>query len=62
MYITDTSDKVRVIIENLESKKDISKLKFLIYVFGVLNNDQINENNNSNPSLNVEEDYNILNP
>lgn len=62
MYITDTSDKVRVIIENLESKKDISKLKFLIYVFGVLNNGQINENNNSNPSLNVEEDYNILNP
>ena len=62
MYITDTSDKVRVIIENLESKKDISKLKFLIYVFGVLNNVQINENNNSNPSLNVEEDYNILNP
>ena len=60
MYITETTDNVRKLIENLETKGDISKLKFLIYIFGLLNNNQINTKNEANPDL-VEEDMIIFN-
>lgn len=54
MYITGTTDNVRKLIENLETKGDISKLKFLIYIFGLLNNNQINDKNEANPDLMVD--------
>lgn len=54
MYITETTDNVRKLIENLETKGDISKLKFLIYIFGLLNNNQINDKNEANPDLMVD--------
>lgn len=51
MYITNTTEKVRKLIEELETKNDITKLKFLIYIFGLLNNNQINNKNEVNPNL-----------
>lgn len=55
MYITETTENVRKLIEELENKNDITKLKFLIYIFGLLNNNQINDKNESNPDL-IEDD------
>lgn len=57
MYITDTTENVRKLIEELEQKDDLNKLKFLIYIFGLLNNEQINDKNEANP--NIIEDDNI---
>ncbi len=31
MYITNTTDNVRGLIEELEQKKNLNKLRFLIY-------------------------------
>ena len=61
MYITETTDNVKKIFEELESKTDEQKLKFLIYVFGLLNNNQINDKNESNPDLVENDDMNIFN-
>ena len=36
MYITETTNEVKKFIEELEDKNDISKLKFLIYIFNLL--------------------------
>lgn len=55
MYITETTENVRKLIEKLEKENDITKLKFLIYIFGLLNNNQINDKNEANPDL-IEED------
>lgn len=55
MYITETTDNVKKLIEEIENKDDITKLKFLIYIFGLLNNNQINDKNEANPDL-VEDD------
>ena len=51
MYITETTENVRDLIEKLEHKKDLPKLKFLIYIFGLLNNNQINDKNEANPNI-----------
>ncbi len=59
MYITETTDNVRKLIEELEQKNDLEKLKFLIYIFGLLNNNQINDKNEANPNL-VEDDIKIF--
>ncbi len=61
MYITETTSNVRNLIEELEKKEDINKLKFLIYIFGLLNNDQINTDNELNPSLVEKDDMKIFN-
>ena len=55
MYITETTENVRKLIEEIENKNDITKLKFLIYIFGLLNNNQINDKNEANPDL-IEDD------
>lgn len=60
MYITETTDKVRKLIEQLEEKEDICKLKFLIYIFGLLNNNQVNDKNEVNPNLIEDDDMKIL--
>lgn len=59
MYITETTENVKKLIEELEKKDDINKLKFLIYIFGLLNNNQINDKNEANPNL-VDDDMKIL--
>lgn len=61
MYITDTTDNVRNLIESHEKKDDVSKLKFLIYIFGLLNNNQINDKNEINPDLIEDDDMKIFN-
>jgi len=61
MYITDTTDNVRDLIEKIEKKDDLSKLKFLIYIFGLLNNNQINDKNEVNPNLIEDDDMKIFN-
>lgn len=60
MYITNTTDNVRELIEELEQKDDLSKLDFLIYIFGLLNNNQINNKNEANPDLVEDVDMKIL--
>lgn len=61
MYITDTTDNVRDLIEKIEKKDDLSKLKFLIYIFGLLNNNQINDKNEVNLDLIEDDDMKIFN-
>lgn len=60
MYITETTENVKKLIEELEKKDDINKLKFLIYIFGLLNNNQINDKNEANPNLVDDDDMKIL--
>ena len=55
MYITETTENVRNLWKQLEAQDDLSKLKFLIYIFGLLNNNQINDKNEANPNL-IEDD------
>lgn len=60
MYITETTDNVRKLIEKLEQEKDLNKLKFIIYIFGLLNNNQINDKNEANPDLIENDDMKVL--
>lgn len=60
MYITETTENVKKLIEELEKKDDITKLKFLIYIFGLLNNSQINDKNEANPDLVEDDDIKIF--
>ena len=61
MYITETTDNVRKLMEEIEHQEDISKLKFLIYIFGLLNNNQINNKNEANPDLMEDNNVKIFN-
>ena len=61
MYITNTTEDVRKLVEELETTSDINKLKFLVYIFGLLNNNQINDKNESNPDLIEDDDMTMLN-
>lgn len=61
MYITNTTEDVRKLVEELETTSDLTKLKFLVYIFGLLNNNQINDKNESNPDLIEDDDMTIFN-
>ncbi|MDO4376208.1 MAG: hypothetical protein Q4C33_03435 [bacterium] len=61
MYITETTENVRNLWKQLELQDDLSKLKFLIYIFGLLNNNQINDKNEANPNLIEDEKIKIFN-
>ena len=61
MYITNTTENVRKLIEELAKQNDISKLKFLIYIFDLLNNNQINNKNEANPNLIEDDDMKVFN-
>ena len=61
MYITETTENVRELIEKLDKTDDTNKLKFLIYIFGLLNNNQINDKNEVNPNLIEDENIKIFN-
>ena len=61
MYITETTDNVRKLMEEIEHQEDISKLKFLIYIFALLNNNQINDKNEANPDLMEDNNVKIFN-
>lgn len=51
MYITETTENVKKIIEKIEQLNDVGKVKMILYIFGLLNNDQINSKNEPNPNL-----------
>ena len=61
MYITDTTENVKKIFDDVSKLDDISKIKFILYTFGLLNNNQINDKNEANPNLMDEEDLVIFN-
>lgn len=61
MYITNTREDVRKLVEELERKNDICKLKFIIYIFNLLNNNQINDKNEPNPDLVEDDNLKIFN-
>lgn len=61
MYITNTTEDVKKLVEELEATSDLTKLKFLIYIFGLLNNNLINDKNESNPDLIENDDMTIFN-
>ena len=52
MYITETTINVKNVFEKVEELNDIGKVKFILYTFGLLNNNQINNKNEINPTLN----------
>lgn len=56
MYITDATNNVRELYENIEELTDIDKMKFVLYIFDLLNNNQINNKNIVNPHLNQDND------
>ena len=60
MYMTETNENVKEIFKKVEELEDINKLKFLIYIFGLLNNGQINDKNEANPNLSEDNDINIF--
>lgn len=60
MYITETTNNVRKLIEEIEKLNDVNKLRFLIYIFGLLNNNQINNKNEVNPDLVDDESIEIF--
>lgn len=60
MYI-EANEKVRKIFEKLEKVEDVSKLKFLIYTFNLLDNNQLNNKNEANPDLIENDDLIVFN-
>ncbi len=60
MYITGVTDDVIKIFDGLKLLNDNGKVKFLIYIFGRLNNEQINSQNEINPSLIEDDDLKIF--
>lgn len=61
MYIANTTEDVKKLIEELERRNDICKLKFIIYVFNLLNNNQVNDKNELNPDLLEDDNLKIFN-
>ena len=61
MYITDTTENVRKFFDNLLNEDDISKMRFLLYIFDLLNNNQINSINEGNPDLKEDDDLIVFN-
>lgn len=61
MYIANTTDNVRKIFDYIEKKDNLAEMKFLIYLFNGLNNNQINNQNEVNPDLIEDESLEIFN-
>ena len=60
MYIAETTDNVRKIFEKIEQLENISKMKFLLYTFNSLNNNQVNNKNELNIDLMKDENLIIF--
>ena len=61
MGVKERLSCLRKLMEEIEHQEDISKLKFLIYIFGLLNNNQINDKNEANPDLMEDNNVKIFN-
>ena len=60
MYITDTTNNVRDIIESFDIKNDYGKMKVMMYIFEKVDNGQINSKNIANPNIGDNEDIEIF--
>ena len=60
MYITDTTNNVRDIIESFDIKSDYEKMKVMMYIFEKVDNGQINSKNIANPNIGDNEDIEIF--
>lgn len=60
MYITDTTNNVRDIIESFDIKNDYGKMKVMMYIFEKIDNGQINSKNIANPNIGDNEDIEIF--
>lgn len=61
MYITETTENVKKIFEDLNKLDDVGKLKIVLYTFNALNNNLINNKNEINPNLLEDDDLEIFN-
>lgn len=61
MYITETTDNVKKLFEQLVKLNDFGRLKFTIYIFDSINNGHINSKNEVNPNLIEDEEMLIFN-
>ena len=55
MYITETTEKVKELFNELNEQDNITKMRFILYIFNLLNNNQINNKNEANPDLEDDE-------
>ena len=63
MYLKNTSNDVKKIMEKIGELDKINKLKFVTYILNLWNNNQINSLNETNPDLLDDSiDINIFNP
>ena len=63
MYLKNTSNDVKKIMEKIGELDKINKLKFITYILNLWNNNQINSLNEINPDLlDGSIDINIVNP
>lgn len=60
MYISNVSKDVSKLFSYIEKLNDESKLKVLIYILILINNNQINDRNEANPDLLLDDDLKIL--
>lgn len=61
MYITETTNSVRKIIESFDEKNDLRKLNAMIYIFEKVDNGQVNSENITNPYIGDHDDLEIFN-
>ena len=60
MYSSNVSEDVSKLFSYIEKLNDESKLKVLIYILNIINNNQINDRNETNPELLLDDDLKIL--
>ena len=63
MYLRNTRNEVKDLIERVNELDNENKMKYIIYIFNLCDNDQINSLNEINPYLlNDSIEINIFNP
>lgn len=63
MYLRNTSNEVKDLIEKVNELDNENKMKFVIYILDLWDNNQINSLNETNPNLLDDSiDINIFNP
>lgn len=60
MYIGNVSEDVSKLFSYIEELNDEIKLKVLIYILNLINNNQNNDRNETNPDLLLDDDLKIL--
>ena len=60
MYISNVSEDVSKLFFYIEKLNDEGKLKVMIYILNLINNNQINDRNETNPDLLLDDELKIL--